>query len=185
MNVDPSPLRFLVLPKAVLSAVCMLLTLAGGCGGVKAPTTPNGNPVEVLFIFNANIDEKASEELQEEHQRLARWIEKDIIRRLNEGGYQVTSGTDVKEFEPGKGRFLITVKIVEYVPASATSREEAGFGAGTTIIDTYSELFKDNHTIPRFRLKKGSVSARDWLVPAEEVTSNVAKELSQTMNEMY
>ena len=167
------------------SGLFALLLLFGCGGGVSAPKGADGSPAEILLIFDANVDEKASEETQAEHHELAKWMEKDIVNRFEDGGYTVTTGADPSEFEPGKGKFLITVKMVEYTPASATSREEAGFGAGTTVIDTYTELFTDNHTIPRYRLKKGEVSARDWSYCAEQVTSSVVKDLSKTMNEMY
>ena len=172
-------------PYGLHLAMLFALLLPTGCGGgVSAPKTPDGAPVEIMLLFDANIDETADESVKADHRRLASWMEKDLTRRFEEGGYRVIPTTEVEKFEPAKGKFLLTVKIAEYVPASATPRVEAGFGAGTTIIDTYSELFKDNHTIPRFRLKKGSVTARDWSFGAEEVTSNVAKEISAAIREL-
>lgn len=157
-----------------------------GCGGsVKAPGDAKGSNAEILLIFEANIDEKAPQEIQADHRTVANWMEDDIINRFKDGGYVVTKGADPAAFEPGKGKYLVIIKMVEYTPSSTTSREEAGFGDGTTIIDTYSELFTDNHTIPRYRLKKGEVSARDWTYCAKQVTSGIAKDLSKTMNEMY
>ncbi len=168
---------------AVGLAFCMVVI---GCGGgVKAPKTADGKPAEILLVFDANINEKDSEKTQAEQHRIARWMEKDLTTRFKEGGYFVTAGDDPSLFSPGKGKFLLTIKIVEYTPASETSREEAGLGAGTTIIDTYAELFVDNHTIPRYRLKKGEVSARDWMYCAKTVTGSVAKHLSKIMNELY
>lgn len=163
-----------------------LFLILASCGGsAKAPVGPDGSNAEILLVFDADIDEEASQETQKDHRTVAKWMEEDIINRFKEWGYVVTKGTDPAAFKPGKGKYLIVVKMVEYTPASATSREEAGFGAGTTIIDTYSELFTDNHTIPRFRLKKGESSARDWTYCAKQVTASIAKDLSKTMNEMY
>ena len=167
-------------------ALLFLIPVVLGCGGgVSAPQTPEGSTVDILMLFDANIDEKADDDVKAEHQRIADWMQNDLIQRFEAGGYRVTMTDDVTQFTPGKGKFLLVVKMSEFVPASATTLEERGFGPGTTIIDTYSELFKDNHTIPRFRLKKGHVSAMKWEVCAEEVTSNVAKDISKTINELY
>jgi hypothetical protein len=159
--------------------------LGGGCGGgVSAPKTPDGSPVEIAMLFDANIDPNAENDVESDHEQVADFMEKDLTKKFIEGGYHVTTTKDVTNFEPGRGKFLLTVKITEYVPASATDRIEAGFGPGTTAIDTYSELFKDNHTIPSFRLKKGHVSAMKWQVCATEVTENIAAEISRTINEL-
>jgi hypothetical protein len=176
--------RLLAIAAAWLPLMGLLLGLSGCGGGVTAPSAPDGSPIQIMLLFDANIPISASEEEKADQQQVAEWIESDLIRRFTEGGYQVTNTDDVQRFEPGRGKYLLTVKIEEYVPASATPRVEAGLGAGTTIINIYAELFQDNHTIPKLRLKKGHVTARNWQVCAEEVTSNAAKDISKRIHEL-
>ncbi len=91
---------------------------------------------------------------------IGRYMEPDLIRRLNRTGYNATLIQSASEYQPGPDSYLLSMEITSYNPGSSAARMLVGFGAGACALDMNYEVQKDGRVIRRWQ--DGIGTSGDW-----------------------
>lgn len=141
-----------------------------------------GKSAGVLYVLpDRNITADMSANDIATRNSLADWWEKDLINVLTRrGGFEAKLIKDRKEFVPGSGAHLLTVKILMYNPGSKAARMLVGFGAGACSMDIHCELF-GNDEKALLAKDDGVGSGRDWRNVARKLNENTLKAVTDTL----
>lgn len=168
--------------RVLLSVVIALLVSACG-GGMKAPKGADGKPVTLFVLLDRGIKDTTPEEKKAGLNELGAWLEKDIVRRFEDGGYSVKLIQDKGVYTYGANEFLMTYEVVRYEPPDPAYQAEVGLGTGGVSIDCYAELFKDTDQ-PLLQRKDGFTSSRGWQFTAGEVNKKILPDVSRRIREL-
>jgi hypothetical protein len=170
----------------VVTVLPILGLFITGCGPrVIAPQTPDGSKIVLLTFFNGSIRENMDEAKKEDQMTLGALLDKDMSRRLDEGGFETRRIQSVEELSSAPGVYLIVTDLTEYQSNELYSQDETRLGNGVTTISATVELFKDNHTLPIMRRSERTVCTRDWTFCVLELNRNMTRAVSERINELY
>ena len=165
----------------ILAAMALLFSF--GCAGprLKAPKDPSGNRYMIAVLLDKGITDRLSSEQVDQRYQLCNWMEKDLMRMLKKAGYQARRINERSEFSPASGEYLLSVKVINYNPGSKAARLLIGFGAGSTSLDIYYELYGRS---PKAILSRddGVGSSIEWTKVVQKLNQKMVDEVSRTLS---
>ena len=168
---------------SILLFTVVVAAVAVSCGSSpKAPTTPDGQPTTIVVLFDRGLEDKTEDQIDQLNQ-LVDFMEADLINRLKGTGYNAELDNKDEPTAPAPGKYVMTVKIVNYDPGSAAARVMVGYGAGTCSLDLHYAL-KGEAEEPVVSKDHGRASSNDWRDIAvrlnKEMIEDITIKLSST-----
>lgn len=149
--------------KNIIVFCFLALGLAAGCGGIKAPTMPNGQKIALMVVADRGIEPEFNEGQVSRRNQVGEWMETDLMNMLEKQGYAATLVSDPSQAQPGPGRYVLNVKITNYNPGSKAARMFGGIAggiAGKCVLDTHYELVGEGGVMVTDDLSISSTN--DW-----------------------
>lgn len=170
--------RCYVLLVALMAAVLVV----GPAASAKAPMTAGGEKIKIFLLSDRGDPKTMTDQQFNQRNQVHAWMERDLIKILNKGGYEASLVRNRGEYKPGPGRYLLSVKIVSYNPGSKAARMFVGFGAGVTSLNNHYELFGKAKK-PILAYDDGVGSSRDWKNCARKLNKNAIKRVSEKLRQ--
>ncbi len=165
-------------------AILFLSSLVLSCGGgVKAPKSADGKPITLFVFVDRGIKDTTPADKHAGLNELGEWLEKDIVRTFEAGGYTVKLIKERGAYTYGTGEFLMTYEVENYSPADPAYAAERGLGTGEVSMDAYAELFTDSDQ-PLLKRKDGFTTSRGWQFAAETVNKKILPDVSKRIREL-
>ena len=108
-------------------------------------------------------------------------MEPNLVQWLRDAGYATEVVPAKEAFTPAPGKYLLTVKIVNYNPGSKAARMLVGFGAGSGSLDVRYELMADP-TQPIHVREHGRASSRDWQPVCRRINKDIVEDITNKLN---
>ncbi|NQU43870.1 DUF4410 domain-containing protein [bacterium] len=160
-----------------------LLLLTGCARGPQAPLAPSGQKIEIQ-VFNDRGDPDQLEPRQYQlHAEVARFMEPDLIRRLQRAGYDARLLNSRDEFQPAPGRYLLAMKMVRYNAGSSAARMMVGFGAGAASLDNHYE-FLGSGCEPVLVWDDGAGTSEHWSRIPRKLNANAVQRITAKLQTM-
>ncbi len=158
-------------------AIVLGLIFVGGfaCSRATAPTLPGGEKLKILVLFDRGNPENPDVNQLENRNQVGEWMESDLIRILNNGGYEAKLIQKNEEYTPAPGKYLLKIAIAGYSRSFVTS---------FLILGIHYELFGEEGN-PVLIFNDGVDSKRDWTICARKLNKNTVNKVTETLEEIH
>jgi hypothetical protein len=137
----------------------------------------------ICVLFDNGVNETLETRQAKAQAQVSDWMDNDLVRvfaRYTKSGYQAKLIEKRKDFKPQLGKYLLTVKIIEYRAGSKAARMFVGYGAGGVSLKIHYELSADGKNA--IIVKDDSVfSGREWISAARKLNENMAKAITEKL----
>ncbi len=168
-----------------LYAVTLALSvfLVFGCSKIIAPTMTDGGKITILVLSDRGDPNTMTEKQFGWRNMIGDWMESDLIRILNNAGYDARLIGKRDEFTPQEGKYLLSVTIKMYNPGSQIARALVGFGVGATSLNTRYEFFGGEDE-PLLTKDDGVGSSRGWNYSARELNVRTTRDITTKLMQL-
>ncbi|MFP4026602.1 MAG: hypothetical protein ACLFWL_02295 [Candidatus Brocadiia bacterium] len=131
--------------KRVLEAlfVCALIFLTGCSTFAQAPQTADGSKIQIKVACNRGNPDEMNDAQYKRRIQVGRWMERDLVRLLNDVGYEASLIESENDYESAARRYLLKVSIESYNPGSTAGRAFVGYGVGAASLNNHYDFYKD------------------------------------------
>lgn len=165
---------------AAAQIVALGLVLAGCATIPPAPRTADGEKVEIMVLCDRGDPDAMTERQYQYRVEIGRWMERDMLRLLNDAGYRGTLVQSEDAYTPGEGRYLVEVRIVSYNPGSAAGRAFVGYGVGARTLNCHY-TFSGSPSAPLLEWDDGCASSRKWTRLCRKLNENTIRRVTKAL----
>ena len=165
----------------ILAVIAVFISF--GCAGptLKAPMSPSGDRYDIVLLLDNGITENLDPDKIEQYQQVAEWMSNDLLWMLKKAGYQAQQIDSREQFSSASGKYLLTVRLQEYNAGSKAARMFIGFGAGSTSLDIFYELYGKSPD-PLLSRDNGYGSSIAWTKIIQKLDQEMVDDVSRTLS---